>query len=164
MSVAQDQNLGEVFAQEISSLLELLENSPELQEFIGNPVVKPEAKKAVMQRVMGDNSPSYLRNFLNLLVDKRRIPFVKDIGEQYLALWRKLTNTVLAEAISVQELSENQQQAVKEKVKSLTGAQTVELKTSLDPDLIGGVIIKVGSQIYDASLRNQLRQIVLSLM
>jgi F-type H+-transporting ATPase subunit delta len=52
---------------------------------------------------------------------------------------------------------------VSDKVQALTGAQAVELKTKIDPDLIGGVIIKVGSQVYDASLRGQLRRISYSL-
>jgi F-type H+-transporting ATPase subunit delta len=97
-------------------------------------------------------------------VDKRRIPFIKEIGQQYLALWRQLTNTVLSEVSSATALTEAQRQTVIEKVKSISGAQMVELKMSIDPDLIGGVVIKVGSQIYDASLRSQLRQIGLSLM
>ena len=50
-----------------------------------------------------------------------------------------------------------------DKIKTLTGAESVELKTDNDPELIGGVIIKVGSQVFDASLRGQLRRISVSL-
>ena len=53
--------------------------------------------------------------------------------------------------------------AVSDKVKDLTGAQAVELKSEVDPELIGGVVIKVGSQIFDASLRGQLRRLGVSL-
>ena len=61
--------------------------------------------------------------------------------------------------ISAVEVTEAQQQAVREKVQAMTSARSVELSTKLDPDLIGGVIIKVGSQVVDASLRGQLRRI-----
>ena len=105
----------------------------------------------------------YSLNFIMLLVDKRRIIFLEEICQQYLTLLRKLTNTVLAEVTSARELNDRQLQAVSDKIKELTGVQGVEVKTKIDPDLIGGVTIKVGSQVFDASLRGQLRRISLSL-
>jgi F-type H+-transporting ATPase subunit delta len=60
---------------------------------------------------------------------------------------------------STVELSDEQRQTVVEKVKAMTGAQQVDLETSIDQDLIGGVVIKVGSQVLDASIRGQLRRL-----
>jgi F-type H+-transporting ATPase subunit delta len=64
---------------------------------------------------------------------------------------------------SAVELTDEQKQSVREKVIAMTSANQVELNTKIDPDLIGGVIIKVGSQVVDASLRGQLRRIGLRL-
>ncbi|ACK71034.1 ATP synthase F1, delta subunit [Gloeothece citriformis PCC 7424] len=163
MSVSQSNNLTERFGEDIRSLLDLLNNSPELREFLSNPVIREENKKEILQRIMGDQTHPYLRNFLMLLVDKRRIAFLEQVCEQYLALLRQLTNTVLAEVVSATELNDEQRQSVIDKVKTISGAQAVELKASINPDLIGGVIIKIGSQILDASIRGQLRRISLSL-
>ncbi|MDY7012239.1 MAG: ATP synthase F1 subunit delta [Cyanobacteriota bacterium] len=159
MAVAQDNNLTEALGEQIRSLLTLLEESPELQEFIANPVIYPEDKKAVLQQVLGGDSNPYLTNFLLLLVDKRRVLLLENILEQYLALLRELTQTALAEVTSAKELTEEQRQQVIEQVKGFTDASSVEVKCTVDPDLIGGVIIKVGSQVVDASIRGQLRQI-----
>jgi F-type H+-transporting ATPase subunit delta len=142
----------------------LFEESPEFSEFIANPVIKAEDKKSVLQRVMDDQANPYLTNFLMLLVDKRRIIFLKQITEQFLNLLRQLNQTVLAEVVSARELNEEQTRAVADKVKSITNARDVELKTSVEPELIGGVIIKVGSQVLDASLRGQLRRISTNLL
>ena len=98
-----------------------------------------------------------------LLVDKRRIIFLDAVCQQYLVLWRELTNTVLAEVISALKLTEGQQHSVTNKVKELTGAASVELQETVDPSIIGGVIIKVGSEVFDSSLKGQLRRISLSL-
>lgn len=98
-----------------------------------------------------------------LLVDKRRIIFLEPIVQQYLDLLRKLNEIVLAEVTSAKELDEEQKGRIIEKVKTLADARDVELKTSVDPNLIGGVIIKVGSKVIDASLRGQLRRIGVSL-
>jgi F-type H+-transporting ATPase subunit delta len=164
MSLAQERNLTEQFGQQFRALESLFSESPEFSEFIANPVIKAEDKKSVLRRVMEDEANPYLTNFLMLLVDKRRIIFLKQITEQFLNLLRQLNQTVLAEVISARELNEEQTRAVADKVKSITNARDVELKTSVDPDLIGGVIIKVGSQVLDASLRGQLRRISTNLL
>jgi F-type H+-transporting ATPase subunit delta len=163
MSVAKTHNLTEQIGEDVRSLLNLMANSEELRNFVANPFVTAEEKKAVLRRVTGDSINPYLRNFLLLLVERRRILLLEGICQQYLALLRQLNQTVLAEVISAVELTEAQQQAVQEKVIAMTNAERVELETKIDPDLIGGVIIKVGSQLIDASLRGQLRRLSLRL-
>jgi F-type H+-transporting ATPase subunit delta len=125
--------------------------------------VKPENKKNLLKQLLGEGVSPYLRNFLLLLVDRRRIAFLEPILQQYLVLLRQLNQTVLAEITSAVPLTEGQQQAITEKVITLTKAAKVELATKIDSDLIGGVIIKVGSQVIDASLRGQLRRLSLRL-
>ncbi len=163
MSLAQSNDLTDRFGEDVTALLNLLKESPELDRFLGNPIVKAEDKKAVLQRIGGDGIHPYMMNFLNLLVDRRRILFLEGICRQYQALLRQLKQTVLAEVTSAVELTEAQQQAVREKVIAMTGAHQVDLETKIDRDLIGGVIIKVGSQFVDASLRGQLRRLGLRL-
>jgi F-type H+-transporting ATPase subunit delta len=163
MSVAQSKNQTEEFGEDVRSLLNLLSESEQLRNFFGNPFIPPEDKKAVISRIFGEGANTYLRNFLMLLVDRRRILLLEDICQQYLALLRQIKQTVLAEVISAVPLSEAQQQAVKEKVIAMTNAREVELDTKIDRDIIGGVIIKVGSQVIDASLRGQLRRLSLRL-
>ena len=162
MSVAQSSNLTDQFGDDLRSLASLLKESSELQEFVANPVIAIEQKKGVLRQILGDANP-YLVNFMMLLVDKGRIIFLAEVCEQYLGALRKLKGIVLAEVTSVKELNEEQQRSVAEKAKQLTGANDVELKLTIDPSIIGGVIIKVGSQVFDASLRGQLRRISMRL-
>lgn len=163
MSLAQSNNLSEKFGEDIRSLLSLLEGSEELRQFLGNPLVKPDAKKAVIQQIAGEEMSPLMHSFLKLLVDKGRILFLEGIGKQYLARLRELNQTVLAEVTSAVPLSDAQQQTVREKVQAMTSASQVEIETKIDADLIGGVVIKVGSQVIDASLRGQLRRLGLRL-
>lgn len=163
MSVAQSQNLTEKFGEDARGLIELVKNSPELQKFLGDPLVPAGKRKEVIRQIVGDQIHPFMVKFLMLLVDKKRILFLETICQEYLNRLRELNQTVLAEVTSAVELSEDQKHSVREKVKSLSGAQEVELATKVDRDLIGGVIIKVGSQVFDASLRGQLRRISLRL-
>jgi F-type H+-transporting ATPase subunit delta len=163
LSLAQDSSTLDQIGQEVSALSEALKNSQELSEFLASPLIKADPKKAVLNQVLGDSVHPYLRSFVMLLVDRRRIMLLQGICIQFQALLRKLNQTVLAEVVSVYELTDEQKHSLQEKIMSLTGARQVELETKLDPELIGGVVIKIGSQIIDASLRGQLRRISLRL-
>jgi F-type H+-transporting ATPase subunit delta len=162
LSIAKSKSLEEEFGTDARTLLNLLAENQQLRNFIDNPFIAAENKKALIKQILSEASP-YLRNFLLLLVDKRRIFFLPEILQQYLALLRQLNQTVLAEVTSAVALTEDQQQAVTEKVLALTKARQVELATKVDSDLIGGVIIKVGSQVIDSSIRGQLRRLSLRL-
>lgn len=163
MSVAQSSNQVDKFGEDIAALLNLLKNSNELQLFLGSPVVQADDKKGVLRQIGGDQLHPYLMNFLMILVDRRRIAFLEGILQQFQNLLRKLKQTVVAEVTSAVELTDTQRESVTQKVKAMTDAHEVEIDTKIDPDLIGGVIIKVGSQVIDASLRGQLRRIGISL-
>ncbi len=162
MAVAQEQNLTEKFGEDVASLLNLLQTSPELNTFITSPIVKGEDKKAVLKQISQGIDP-FITSFLMILVDRRRIVVLEGICQHFRTLIRKLNQIVLAEVTSAVELTDGQKQAVVDQVKSITQARDVELVTKLDPELIGGVIIKVGSQVIDASLRGQLRRLSISL-
>ncbi len=164
MSLAQAHDLVDRFGEDTKFLLSVLQDSQELQQFLGSPIVEAEAKKQVVRRVVGDQIHPYTLNFLMLLVERRRILFLTGICQHYQATLRKLNRTVLAEVISTVELTEAQQQTVIARVQQMSGAEQVELQRRIDPELIGGVLIKVGSQVLDASIRGQLRRITYSLM
>ncbi len=159
MSLAQSNELVDRFGEDVAALLNLLKESDDLKQFLGNPIVEAEDKKAVLQRIAGEQLHPYLMNFLKLLVDRRRILFLEGICQQFQTLLRQLNQTLLAEVTSAVELTDDQKQSVRQKVIAMTGTNEVELETKIDRDLLGGVIIRVGSQLIDASLRGQLRRI-----
>jgi F-type H+-transporting ATPase subunit delta len=164
MSLAEAQNLTSQFGENANAVLETLASSTELGEFLVNPFTKADSKKAVVRQLFESQVQPYFLNFLLLLVDRRRIFLLEGICRQYRVLLRKLSNTVLAEVISTIELSDSQRGSVIQKVKEMSQATEVELETKIDSELIGGVIIKVGSQVLDASIRGQLRRIGVSLL
>jgi len=164
MSLAKSHNLSDRFGEDVSFILSLLQESDELRQFLGSPLPEANDKKQVLRQIAGEQLHPYMLSFLMLLVDRRRILFLEGICQQYQALLRKLNRTVLAEVSSTVELTEEQQQTVIAKVQQMTDAERVELQTNIDPELIGGVFVKVGSQVLDASIRGQLRRITNSLM
>lgn len=159
MSVAQSSNLTEQIGEDVRSLLNLLKESADMRQFITVPFVEAAKKKAVLRQVLGDQVQPFTLNFLMLLIDRGRISLIAEISQQFLSLLRDLNRTALAEVTSAVELNDEQKESIRQKVLSMAQAQQVELEVKIDPELLGGVIIKVGSQVIDASLRSQLRQI-----
>ncbi|BAU13306.1 ATP synthase F1, delta subunit [Leptolyngbya sp. NIES-3755] len=163
MSLGNSNDLTDRFAEDVGNILDTLDGSQELKDFIANPLAKSDLKREVLSQVFGDAVHPFMRNFIMLLVDRRRVMFLEGICQQYQRLYRKLKQAVLAEVTSTVELNDDQKNAIRNKVIAMTNANSVDIETKIDPELIGGVIIKVGSQVIDASLRGQLRRITLRL-
>lgn len=163
LSIGQDQNLVETFTNDIRFILGSLEATPELREFLGNPVVKTDAKQALLERSFGEQIHPILLTTLKVLADRRRLMYLEAVGLRFLELQRKLQRIALAEVTSAVPLSDEQKAAIAERVKQFEQADQVEVEARVDPELIGGVVIKVGSQVIDLSLRGQLRKLALQL-
>jgi F-type H+-transporting ATPase subunit delta len=151
------------FAEDVRFLLSVLERTPQLKQFLANPIFKPEAKKLLLDQNLANQVDPTLMSLLKLLVDRRRAIFLESVCRRFLELQRKFEKTVLVEVVSVTELTEAQNRAIREKVMQLQAVNGVELQSRLDPNLIGGIIIKTGSQVIDLSLRGQLRRMALQL-
>ena len=163
LSIAQSKNSVDELSQTAGEFLKLMKESDELSQFLANPIADKDAKRGVINKVLGDDANVQMKNFMMLLVDKGRIALVEPVLEQFQSQVRELKQTVLAKVISAVELTDEQKDTVRQKVQRMTEAKSVELETRVDEDLIGGVIIQIGSQVLDASIRGQLRRISLQL-
>ena len=159
MSLAQSSDQVDRISDDVNSFLAAWSESEDLRRGMTSPVIKPDTKKAILRQMAGDQLHPYTLNFMLLLIDRGRSLFIEDVLKQFKVLVRQLKKTVLAEVTSAVQLSEDQQNGIRDRVKGMVQAENVELNVSVDPDLIGGVVIKVGSQVIDASLRTQLRRI-----
>jgi F-type H+-transporting ATPase subunit delta len=164
MAVAKDQNLVEEFGNNVQWALAALSTSEDLQVLLGSPLIKIDVKKAVVRSVFESQIHPTMLNFLMLLIDRQRIVFLEAICLRFQDMLRKLNRVALAEVTAAVQLTESQEETLKQKVRALTQSQSVELSVKINPELIGGVIIKVGSQIIDASIRGQLRRLSNSLI
>jgi F-type H+-transporting ATPase subunit delta len=163
MSLAQSQNLVDEFGDNCAALLGLLDESPELTQILANPIVKIADKKAILGNIVTDKVHPFMSNFLMILVDRRRIGYLEGICKRYQATLRDLKGIVLAEVTSAVALTDAQTQSIRDRVQGMTSSNSVEIVTKIDPEIIGGVIIKVGSQVMDSSLRAEIRRLGLSI-
>ncbi|MFN5857585.1 MAG: ATP synthase F1 subunit delta [Pseudanabaenaceae cyanobacterium] len=159
MSLAQEQGKVDEFASDVQLILDTLQGSKELAQFLSVPVIKNSTKKQVIAEVFGGKVAPVVQNFMQLLVDRGRVFALEAMCRQYQQLVRVRNGVVLAEVTAAVPPNGAQEDALRQRVQAMTGANSVELSVVVDADLIGGVIIKVGSQVVDASIRGQLRRI-----
>ena len=138
---------------------QFLANSSDLKKFLGNPLVTKEAKKNVVKDILGEQIDGSSLKFLLLLVERGRIEILESIAQKFLELSFKQESIEIAKITSSIQLSAQQQKEIAEKLKVITGAKQIKLALKVDPTLIGGFTIEIGSKMIDTSIRGQLRQI-----
>jgi F-type H+-transporting ATPase subunit delta len=138
---------------------QFLANSSDLKKFLGNPLVTKEAKKNVVKDILGEQIDGSTLKFLLLLVERGRIQILESIAQKFLELSFKQESIEIAKITSSIQLSAQQQKEIAEKLKVITGAKQIKLALKVDPTLIGGFTIEIGSKMIDTSIRGQLRQI-----
>nr|CRF40109.1 ATP synthase CF1 subunit delta [Laurencia snackeyi] len=158
----QDSSLDD-FTQNLSSISTVLSESKELRELLFNPIIDNTVKKEILKSLFVNQVNNSILNFLYILVDRRRISSLDVIIDKYLELNYRLESIVIAEVSAAVDLNDLQIEALTEQIKLMTQSNKVRLIISINPSLIGGFVIKIGSKIIDTSLSGKLNKISLYL-
>ena len=145
------------------AVLTLWHDCPEFQDAMSSPVLEVEAKKKALEKLFSKHLTATFLNFLKLLADRKRIGFLDAVLDRMLELYRDQRKIALATVTTASALNEEQQSQLVKKIQSFAGTNNLELNLKVDPDLIGGCIIYVGSKVIDASLSGQVRRLGLAL-
>lgn len=137
----------------------LLISSSDLKKFLGNPIITREIKKRTLRDVLVEHIEEKTLTFLMLLVDRNRIAYLDSIAYKFIELSYNQENIEIAKVTSSVRLSSDQQKGIATKLKDITGAKQIKLALKVDPTLIGGFTIEIGSKLIDTSIRGQLNQI-----
>ena len=144
---------------EAQLLAELVAGSKELREVWETPSIPADEKRAVLDAISARAGISRtVRNFVAVLIDHRRISFLGRIVEQFERELNERLGFTEAEIISARELSESERRALEVQVEKLT-SKKVRARYSRDASIVGGAIVRVGSTIYDGSVRGKLERI-----
>ena len=146
-------------SQELSLIINIINESTDLKQFLSNPLINANKKKNVINKLFVTEVSNFVLKFLLVLIDRRRISLLNIIIDIYFNLVYKTESTVLTEVSSASSLTEVQQNALIDKIKIMTKSQNVKLVTTIDTSLIGGFIVKIGSKVIDASLSGKLKQL-----
>ena len=145
-------------AQALDELADSMAAAPPLQSFLAEPKVAPATKEAVVQELLAKAGlPPLVNTFVRFITRKRRIGLLEEIRTAFHDLVDERMGRASAWVTAAAELSVAQQEALRARLQALTGKQ-IRLRVQVDPGILGGVVARVGSTVWDASLRNQLNR------
>lgn len=144
------------YGKDLEAFASVLEASPDLLKVFANPVIAVEDKKAVLTGVVGKLAlKPMVANFLSLLADKDRLSFALEVSAFYRTLLDEAEGVLRGQLVTSYALSDQRQDQIKAKLEKQSGKKLV-LSFGVDPAILGGVLLKVGDKVLDASLRAQL--------
>ena len=144
---------------ELDEFVAFFKQQPALEGLMLNPAVPAPRKRAAMEQItkIAGLTP-IVAKLLVLLADRDRLGLLKDIAGVYHDLLADRQNVVRAEVTSAEPLADDRLQAIEKRLAAVTGKR-VAMTTKVDKDIIGGVVARVGSTVYDASIATQLKKI-----
>jgi len=142
--------------EQLKGIQEVMAASPTLRNALLSPAVSPPRKRAVMTKLLAPLSLSVpVRNFLYVVIDHRRTADFASIVEAFEALLDERLGFVRADVSSAQPLPDAQRARLEQEISRVSGKKA-KLRFSTDPALVGGVVARIGSTVYDGSVRGQL--------
>jgi len=157
-SLAKESGKIDEFQQELEKVVATIEEVPDLKGFLAHLLVPAKEKKEILSKIFAGQVSQLTLNFLLMVVDKRREGYLGVIVDEYKVMADESKNITKAALISAQEVSSEEVQALAAKLSASTG-KVVQLQQVVDESLIGGVKLRIGDRIIDATVAKRLEML-----
>jgi F-type H+-transporting ATPase subunit delta len=155
--VALEQGKLDLLREQLAQFADALDRTRELAVFFFSPYFSSNEKQQSLGTLL-DGADEILVNFLSLLIENHRMPVIFRIRQEYERLWDEENKTLPVDITSAIALDEATTESLGRTIGERAG-RTVTLAAHVDPDILGGIIVRVGNSILDASIRNRLEQL-----
>jgi F-type H+-transporting ATPase subunit delta len=155
--VAEERDRIDVVREQLGQFTDALAESRELELFFFSPYFSTEEKKEGLDKAV-EGADEIVRNFLAVLIENHRMPALMRVRRDYERLWQEANQMLPVQVTSAVELDEAVTRQIGEEIGRQTGRK-VELSTTVDPDVLGGIVLRVGNSILDASIRTRLERL-----
>jgi ATP synthase F1 delta subunit len=155
--VAQEQGKLDEVRDQLAEFSEALGSSREMQQFFFSPYFSTAEKQDGLDRVVKGANPVVL-NFFKLLIENHRMPVLFRVRTAFDKLWEEENRLLPVQVTSAIELDKRTVKQIGDRISEQTGRK-VELSATVEPDILGGIVLRVGNSILDASIRNRLEQL-----
>ena len=155
--VAKEHDVLDRVHDELGEFAEALSDNRSLQVFLFSPYFSSEEKRQGVRKIVTDADERF-ENFLELLAERHRMPALFRIKREFDALWADEHKLLPVTVTSAVELDEGLAEDIAKRIQEQTG-RTVELSSTVDPDVLGGIMVRVGNMVLDATVRNRLERL-----
>jgi F-type H+-transporting ATPase subunit delta len=156
--LAQEQNLVDQVERELDLVLHAAAGSKELQMLLELRTISAEVKHAALDKAFGGKLSTLTLNFLHVLIAKRREAILADVKNEFVALANQARGIIEVEVRSARPLDSDVLAALQNKLAARFGKQ-VQMHTRVEPELIGGLVVRVGDQLLDGSVKTRLQRL-----
>lgn len=156
-AVARERGKLDLVREQLGQIADAISSNRDLQVFFFSPYFSSAEKQDGLGQVL-DGADEVVVNFLDLLIEKHRMPVIFRIRADYESLWEQENRMLPVQITSAVELDPATTQSLGETIGERAGRR-VALETRVDPEIIGGIVVRVGNSILDASIRNRLEQL-----
>jgi len=161
--LADEQRQVDQVATDLSQLKAMIAGSTDLQKLLRSPVINRETQGKAMAAILdGAGASDLSKRFVALVASNRRLFALADMIDAFLAELARRRGEIRAQVTAAQPLSDQQQAALSEAIRKVVGGK-VAVDVKVDPALIGGMIVKVGSRMVDSSLKSKLQRLQLAM-
>jgi F-type H+-transporting ATPase subunit delta len=155
--VAKEQDKLDAIRDQLGEFTDALNDNRDLQVFLFSPYFSTVEKKEGLHKVLDGADPAF-QNFLDLLVEKHRMPTLFRIRRQFEERWQEENRLLPVSVTSAIELDDETVEQISSRIAEQTDRK-IELSTEVNPEILGGIVLRVGNSILDASIRNRLEQV-----
>ena len=145
----------EQYGQAIETVARMLEENPKARLFLETPRIADEVKKDVVRRVLGDAMPKHVVNFVLVTIDKRRQRLLRGIAQQYHAILDAHMGREHVQVTVARPVDEATRKVITEKLSAVLGKEAIP-HVRVQPEIVGGIVVRTGDTIYDGSVRRRL--------
>lgn len=156
--VAEELNKVDIILEEIDFIKEVFQREPDFYELYKSPQINRGEKKNILRTIFGDNISAELQNFMFVLIDKTRTSAFIEIAKEYIRLANEYKNIREGTIYTAAMLKDSQKQAIEARLSAITG-KSIKLNVVVDSSLIGGLKVKIGDKVVDASVQNKLKNL-----
>ncbi|MFT4524260.1 MAG: F-type H+-transporting ATPase subunit delta [Granulosicoccus sp.] len=158
LGLATELNQQDVAFADMNLLASTIDDSHDLANLLSSPVVRPDLKQSIMSKIFGNQFSELTTKFINLIIDKGRESQLRYIASNYVAQYKKGKDINTATVRTASKLLPDALAKIEALVKEQTGG-TVELKEIVDPELIGGFVLRIGDKQLDTSILSELKDL-----
>ena len=155
--VADERNALDEIRDQLGAFADAMHENRDLAVFFFSPYFSVDEKKDGLERAVQDANPEF-DNFLQALIERHRMPAIFRIRTEFDSLWDEARKLLPVQIVSAIELDDATVQSLGEQIGRQVDRK-IELSSAVDPDILGGIVLKVGNLILDASIKNRLEQL-----
>ena len=155
--VAKERDVLDEVREELGQFVDALNDDRDIAVFFFSPYFSTEEQKDGLKRMISGAEPAFM-NFLEALIERHRMPAIFRIRSRYEEMWDDEKQLLPVEVTSAVELDTSTVKGIGDRIGEQTGT-TIELTTAVDPEILGGIVLRVGNFVLDASIRNRLEQL-----